>query len=180
MRFNKILAAVDQSPLSQSVFEQSLELAKSNNAKLLLFHCLTTDTVTGPPPFSSEFGLSPQIISQAYQAQQIYLEQQTREVQTLLNRYYEVALRQGVAADFEYRSSDAGQGICQAAQRWGVDLIVMGRRGRKGFTEVLLGSVSNYVLHHAPCAVLVIQAESLNTIETTGRMGDRTSHSITT
>ncbi|NEO28803.1 MAG: universal stress protein, partial [Kamptonema sp. SIO4C4] len=35
--------------------------------------------------------------------------------------------------------------------------VIIGRRGRVGLSEILLGSVSNYVLHHAPCAVMVVQ-----------------------
>ncbi|MEO0350033.1 MAG: universal stress protein, partial [Cyanobacteria bacterium P01_A01_bin.15] len=41
--------------------------------------------------------------------------------------------------------------------QWNADLIMMGRRGRSGFSELLLGSVSNYVMHHAPCSVLTVQ-----------------------
>ncbi|MBF2003411.1 MAG: universal stress protein [Synechococcales cyanobacterium C42_A2020_086] len=157
MGFKKILAAIDYSPLSQAVFEQALELAQSNQAKLLLFHCLTADLVVSTPPFAGELGLSPQLVSQAYQTQYVRFEEQLQHIQQLLRQYCEIAARQGVAAESSYRTIEPGQGLCQAAQRWGADLIIMGRRGRKGITEALLGSVSNYVLHHAPCAVLVIQ-----------------------
>ena len=37
------------------------------------------------------------------------------------------------------------------------DVIVMGHRGISGLQEFFLGSVSNYVLHHAPCSVLIVQ-----------------------
>jgi nucleotide-binding universal stress UspA family protein len=99
------------------------------------------------------------LVSQAYQTQSIRFEEQLRHIQLLLQRYCQIATQQGVKVESDYRTVEPGQGLCQAAQRWGADLIVMGRRGRKGLTEALLGSVSNHVLHHASCAVLVIQAE---------------------
>ncbi len=39
----------------------------------------------------------------------------------------------------------------------GADLLVLGSRGHAGFTEALLGSVSQHCVHHAPCPVVVIR-----------------------
>lgn len=162
MGFRKILAALDYSPLSQAVFQQALELAQLNEANLMLFHCLTTETITGPPPFIGELSLSPQIVNQAYQSQYLRLEQQIQQARTMLEVHANLAVQQGVPTEFEAKVIDPGEGICQAVHAWGADLVILGRRGRKGLTEVLLGSVSNYVLHHAPCAVLAIQANAVH------------------
>ncbi len=164
MSFQRILAGLDYSSLSQAVFEHALELAQVHQAKLLLFHCLTADMVTTPPPFSGELGLSPHLVNQAYQSHYISLEQQIRLTRHWLNQYYETARRQGIEVEFDHCIADPGQGLCQAAKAWNADLIVLGRRGRKGLTEILLGSVSNYVLHHADCAVLAIQAPKNNAL----------------
>jgi nucleotide-binding universal stress UspA family protein len=158
MAFQRILAAIDSSPLGQAVFEQALDLAKANQSELLLFHCLTADLLSASPPLAGELGLAPQLVNQAYQTQYLRFEEQVRQIQLLLQHYCQIATQQGVRVACDYRTIEPGQGLCQAAQRWGADLILMGRRGRKGITEALLGSVSNYVLHHATCAVLVIQA----------------------
>lgn len=159
MVFKKILVALDYSSLSQTVFDRAVELTVANHASLRLFHCMTADVVATPPPFTGELGISAHLMNQAYQSQLISLEQQTQQVQAWLERYCDEARRQGVEAEMEHRIDDPSHGICQEAQRWGADLIVLGRRGHGGLTEILLGSVSNYVLHHAACAVLVIQGQ---------------------
>jgi nucleotide-binding universal stress UspA family protein len=41
----------------------------------------------------------------------------------------------------------------------GADLLVVGSRGHGGFTEALLGSVSQHCVHHARCPVVVIRGE---------------------
>ncbi len=54
---------------------------------------------------------------------------------------------------------DPGRIICEIARDCDADLIVMGRGNHSGLNEFFLGSVSNYVLHHAPCSVLAVQGQ---------------------
>ena len=48
------------------------------------------------------------------------------------------------------------QQIVEKAKEWKADLIVVGSHGR-GFWGRMLGSVSDGVVHHAPCSVLVVR-----------------------
>ena len=159
MSFTKILVAIDYSELTHVVFTQALDLAVSQGASLLLFHCLASDAIGEPLPVAAELGLYPNLVESVYQEGQSRVEAQIQQVQTLLQGYGDRAAQKGVAAIVDYRLGNPGQLLCQVAQEWGADLMVLGRRGRSGLSEALLGSVSNYVLHHAACAVLVIQPD---------------------
>jgi nucleotide-binding universal stress UspA family protein len=63
----------------------------------------------------------------------------------------------GYAATGSVTLGDAGPAIVGWAKTTKPDLIVIGKRDRKGAAEVLLGSASHTVLHHAPCPVLVMR-----------------------
>lgn len=159
MSFQKILVAIDNSPLCPSVFAAALELAQINRATIKLLHCISPELVSELTiPTTSIDGTMPSMIAASdYQTQQILMERWIEEGQALLKRYVEEATHQGVITESEYLIGAAGEKLCEVAKEWGADLVVVGRRGRTGLAEAFLGSVSNQVVHHAPCAVLVIQ-----------------------
>ncbi len=47
--------------------------------------------------------------------------------------------------------------IVETAENWGATLIVVGSHGYSRWERLLLGSVSDSVVHHAPCSVLVVR-----------------------
>lgn len=59
-------------------------------------------------------------------------------------------------AELRVSTGDPGPEICRVAGE-GFDLIVIGSHGSGVVKQVLLGSVSHHVLHHAPCPVLVVR-----------------------
>jgi nucleotide-binding universal stress UspA family protein len=61
----------------------------------------------------------------------------------------------GISATLAPRTGDPATAILDVAEREGADLIVMGTRGLGTAERWLIGSVSDKVLHHAHCSVLV-------------------------
>jgi nucleotide-binding universal stress UspA family protein len=59
-------------------------------------------------------------------------------------------------ARVEPMTSSAWRTIVDAAERDGVDLIVMGTRGASGMRSLLLGGTSHHVAQHARCPVLIV------------------------
>ena len=49
--------------------------------------------------------------------------------------------------------------IVETAEEIGCDLIVLGSHGHNGWERLLLGSVSDSVVHHAHCSVLVVRTD---------------------
>ena len=57
-------------------------------------------------------------------------------------------------------SGDAGPAICELASEVSAAAVVVGSRGRGGLKRAVLGSVSDHVVRHAPCPVLVTREEA--------------------
>ncbi|MBF2020652.1 MAG: universal stress protein [Hydrococcus sp. C42_A2020_068] len=156
MGYQKILVALDRSSQSEIVFDSALEIAKEFGAALMVFHCLPIET-PAMTPYANLYG--EELINFA-QAIHQRLEEETLEVQQWLRKCSQKAIEREVSTELDYKVGDAGPWICEMASNWGADLIVLGRRGRRGLAEMFLGSVSNYVIHHASCSVLVVQGGS--------------------
>lgn len=156
--FHKILVAVDRSATSRQAFEAALSLAKPTGSSLVLLHILSLDDEESPHVpilFGKDFyasGASHSVIQIYEKLWQAYEERGRALLQSLVDE----AIAHGIATEFTQGIGSPGSIICEFAHRTGVDLIVMGRHGYSGLNEWLLGSVSNYVLHHAPCSVLII------------------------
>ncbi len=57
----------------------------------------------------------------------------------------------------EVRRGQPSDVICDFAEEEGADLIVMTTHGRSGLSRLLMGSVAEHVLRHAPCPVLTVR-----------------------
>lgn len=158
--FHKILVALDRSRNSQEVFNAAIALAHATNATLLLLHVLSYEE-EGYPHIPSttvlEYCPIDSRIFEDYQQQWQTYQQQGLD---LLRSYASQAIADGVQAELLQPSGNAGQQICKLAQSWSADLIIIGRRGLSGWQELVLGSVSSYVLHHARCSVLTVQTQA--------------------
>ncbi|MGD9589748.1 MAG: universal stress protein [Pyrinomonadaceae bacterium] len=60
-----------------------------------------------------------------------------------------------ISTDILFGSPDSR--IVETAEEWKADLIVVGSHGYNRWERLLLGSVSDSVVHHAPCSVLVVR-----------------------
>ncbi len=159
MTFHKIFVAIDRSQLTDKVFEEALKLAQMFQAQLRLFHSLSNPSLTNIGlSIPVDLGMNSELLTQTYLIEQERIVKEREEGEALLQKYSTQAIALGISTEFAQKEGgETGPTICEEAQEWGADLIIVGRRGRTGLAEILLGSISNYVLHHAHCCVLVVQ-----------------------
>jgi nucleotide-binding universal stress UspA family protein len=154
MMYEKILVALDRSPMAEKVFHDSLTLAKKTESNLILLHVLSIDAEDSPLSFAPmSMSYNPETLEQYHQEWNKFSE----ECLEMLKYMQKQAQQEGVETKIIQENGRAGKVICQKATELAVDLIVMGRRGHSLINEMVMGSVSSYVLHHANGSVLIVQ-----------------------
>ncbi|NEQ51089.1 MAG: universal stress protein [Leptolyngbya sp. SIO3F4] len=155
--FKRILVALDRSKSSCRVLEEAIALAKPEAQLHLIMVIPPMDVGYPDPMYLSMEGMQGVWTTELYQSHMTSWRQQQQEIEQWLRSQIDYAHRQGIAAEYTCPEGAPGPTLCDVATHWNADLIMLGRRGRSGFSELLLGSVSNYVMHHAPCSVLTVQ-----------------------
>jgi nucleotide-binding universal stress UspA family protein len=154
--FHRILVAVDSSTESYPVFREALTIAKQNKADLMLLHVLSPEEESYPRLPGMEMGMGMPLQADTIQDYLEQLEVFKKSGMETLKSYADKAVAEGVQVEITQKLGGPGPTICDMAHTWEADLVVTGRRGRSRLSELILGSVSNYVLHHAPCSALIV------------------------
>jgi len=138
-QFKKILIGFDGSPQSEKAAESALALARSLDAKVLLF------AVARPP----EPATIVEVDAMLDDARE-HFEQQFKKIAERANAL-EVELETAIAVGHPVEQ------IVHRAELDRVDLIVLGRRGKSRFEKMLVGSTAEKVLRYAHCPVMVVR-----------------------
>ncbi|UFP96486.1 universal stress protein [Gloeobacter morelensis] len=148
----KFLVAIDGSETGLSALAKALELAKPTGASLLL---LTVAEQANPTFWP---GMLPT-------GEPLYQGPPLAELEQIARSVGEAALEKGAklceAAGVDYRTrlefGHARDTICEVAEQEKPDILVIGSRGLGSVQRLMLGSVSDHVIHHAHCPVLVVR-----------------------
>lgn len=139
--FTTIVCPTDLSELSLPALAHAAQLARWYGARVSVLH--VTSSLLDEHPSLSETAALP--------TRPADREAPDDDVKAHVQQALE-----GVAFDVTVVAGKAAPRIVEHAERIGADLIVMGTHGRSGFDRLVHGSVTERVLAHAPCPVLVV------------------------
>jgi nucleotide-binding universal stress UspA family protein len=85
------------------------------------------------------------------------LEDYKKENQLILTKCSEIANNKGIKIETKLLQGNPSSVIIDFCENEKQDIIIMGSRGMGKFKELVLGSVSNKVLHHSSCPVMIVR-----------------------
>lgn len=140
----KLLLATDGSTFSAAATQAVIAEVKRDGTEIRAIHVL--DTRKEPLPEMA-----------ALDAELINAPAQRRSAEALVETTAELVRAEGLKATAAVVWGDPRSQIIEVAKDWRADLIVLGSHGRTGLKEFTMGSVSDAVVHHAPCSVEIVR-----------------------
>ena len=141
----RILLAIDGSEEAELAAPRAVDLAESTDSELHVVHVGVVPIFLQSYP--GTLGYERRLYDQ--------IEEMSREL--LRKQSWRVKAAGGTVARTHLRMGQVDLEILALAEELGADLIVMGSRGLGGVRRALMGSVSDSVVRHAHCPVLVVR-----------------------
>jgi len=143
LRLHHVLCATDLSHLSTHALSHAAAIARTLGAELTVVYVCPDDL-----PLGSEYGyLAPASLS----------PQERAELDRKLKVFVEPAARAGVRAHSLVLEGDPSREVMELAKELRADLLVLGLHPDSRLKHILLGSMSEELLRHAPCPVLTVR-----------------------
>ncbi len=147
----KILIATDGSDFSRAAIEKCCQfISTKKHTDIKIISVVEHLTPMGAEPFA---------VSAEYYAQtEADLRKNAKESVAVAEKIINEKLPEAnIFISTEVFIGSVKQSIVDEAEKFGADLIVVGSHGYGFLDRVLLGSISDFVVHHAPCSVLVVR-----------------------
>ena len=142
----RILLATDGSEEAELAALRAVELAETTDSELHVVHVGVLPTFLESYP--GTLGYSGKLYEQ--------IQEESRE--RLRELSWRVKVAGGTVAGSHLRMGAVDLEVVALAKELGVGLIVMGCRGHRGIRRAIEGSISDGVIRHAPCPVLVVRS----------------------
>lgn len=144
--FKKILFPIDNSENSKRVQNYVIEMAKKHQSEVVIFHSYEFPTaVYGHPASIGVYYYNDQLKKVI-----------TEEADKMLNDLKSVFEEEKIPVKTITEKGNVGKAIIDIIDFETCDLVIMASRGLNSLERFLLGSKSNYVLHHANIPVMII------------------------
>lgn len=142
----KVLIALDQSRHSQRALEFVTRMRWPAGSRVIVLSVLQSVINAVAAPYeTSAMGIE-------------LMTEQRRILDELVTTAVRRLRESGFSTEGHVLAGDPRETLMHEARDQRADLIVMGSRGRTGFSKLMLGSVSSHIVTHAPCSVLVVKA----------------------
>ena len=157
----KILLATDGSEGADLATSRAVELAQRTGSELHVVHVGQAPAFLMSDPGTR--GYNPMLYrTRGYHHNRMLLEEIEDEARELLRKLsWRVKVAGGDVAGIHLHMGEVDVEIVGCATKLGVDLIVMGCRGRRGIRGAIGGSASDAVIRSAPCPVLVVPSNEM-------------------
>lgn len=140
--FSKVLVPVDGSDNSLRALDAALLLSEKIGAEVTAIHVMED---------------IPILHIQSEKLLRELIDAYKKETQQILSKCSDIATRKGLSITTKLLQGNVGSTILDFCEREKYDVIIMGSRGMGKFKELVLGSVSNKIVHHSSCPVMIIR-----------------------
>jgi nucleotide-binding universal stress UspA family protein len=148
----KVLIAMDYDPTAQKVAEEGFTLAKAMNAQVVLLHVISDPVYYYSTEYSPIMGFSGYI-----DADPLQLDSVDGLKKASLHFLEKSKLHLGDdTIKTLVREGDFAESILKTAKEMHADIIVMGSHSRKWLEDIVMGSVTEKVLHHTAVPLFII------------------------
>ena len=151
MIFSNILVPVDGSEHSDRAVKYATEIALKFNAKITLLH------VYSLTPLITSSTLAPTISDMTPDTINLISQKVKKDAKKILNQAKIIAQTKDVFVIGLLKEGEVVSEILNIVDAKKVDLIVMGARGLGGIKKLILGSISEAVVHKVARPVLIIR-----------------------